>query len=377
VRLRLTVLLWLALAGAAHADSIDDAKRAFGEGVAAFKRGEYEAARRAFRDAEAAHHDPIIVYNLGRAEERLEHPEAAVHAYETYLAEAGERGEYAPAAALAVAQIKARSGRLRIETTPPGARVFVNGQPVEGTSPLTFLVPVGNQVVTVERDAYRATKDVDAQAGKTSIVSFEATVTEADAGASVADAGALVAPDAAVPATADAGPPPKPKEERDPILEGFVGGAAFAFVPYMFLKSRVGPNAFTAGGGQAGAVGEFGYAFTLRAAILVRGVFSFGPECPTFFGAHFAGIGPGVTLRVTHDFWIGGSAIIGNGETCRDGARFSTDFVFSPLIEFKYSVVSKAYGQWLLGLSVGFFFANPQNDNSAGYMPITFGPRFF
>ena len=34
-------------------------------------------------------------------------------------------------------------------------------------------------------------------------------------------------------------------------------------------------------------------------------------------------------------------------------------------------------GQWLLGLSVGFFFANPQNDNSAGYMPITFGPRFF
>ena len=123
----------------ARADDLEAARRDFVEGVRLYQRGDYEGARRLFKRADTEHHAPSIVYNLAVAEERALRPQAAVDTYEAYLAEAGESGEFSGAAAVAIAQIKARSTRLRIDTVPSGVRVFVDGAPLVDASPATFL----------------------------------------------------------------------------------------------------------------------------------------------------------------------------------------------------------------------------------------------
>ncbi|MDB4996286.1 MAG: hypothetical protein JWM74_3718, partial [Myxococcaceae bacterium] len=167
MRLRLVSILVVALGfapaiAAAAPDDVDSARKHFGEAVKHYKDGDYEGARALFLQAEREHHAAAIVYNIARTEERLGHPQAAVESYEAYLGEAGEKGEFAQAAALAIAQLRARAPKLRIETKPAGARVFVDGAPLRDVAPITMLVTPGHHHVVAEGEAWRAEADVDA-----------------------------------------------------------------------------------------------------------------------------------------------------------------------------------------------------------------------
>lgn len=146
----------------ALADDVADARGHFADGVRRFGDGDFEGARRLFLQAEHEHHAPVILYNLARAEERLGHPQAAVDAYERYLAEAGARAEFAEPAAIAVADLRARSGRVRIESKPQGARAFVDGNPLEEPTPTSVLLPAGLHHVVVEGETWRASSDSEA-----------------------------------------------------------------------------------------------------------------------------------------------------------------------------------------------------------------------
>ena len=123
-------LLGLASALPARAGDVEAARRAFADGVQLFRVGDYEGARRLFLKADAEHHAPAIVYNLGMAEERLGHPQPAVDAYEAYVAEAGESGEFSSSATVAIAQLKARSTRLRISTEPVSNTASARSSPM-------------------------------------------------------------------------------------------------------------------------------------------------------------------------------------------------------------------------------------------------------
>ncbi|MEO6877964.1 MAG: PEGA domain-containing protein, partial [Gemmatimonadaceae bacterium] len=135
-------------------DAIESARAHFADGVARFEAGDYEAACALFRRADSEHHAPEIVYNVARSEERLDHPQAAVESYDAYLREAGETGEFATAAALALAQIRGRSPRVHIETAPPGAHVFVDGIEAPGKSPTSTLVTLGHHQVVAEGEGW-------------------------------------------------------------------------------------------------------------------------------------------------------------------------------------------------------------------------------
>jgi PEGA domain len=372
----------LPTAGLAQAQTPDSAKRKFSEGVEAFKRGDYEAARKAFSEADADHHDPIIAYNLGRAEERLEHPEEASRAYERYLAEAGEQGSLGPAAALAIAQIRARSGKLRIDTTPPGAQVFLDGQALLEPSPSQVLVRPGEHRITVESDAARASTSITIAAGATERVLLTLTAKRSEQNTNPPDAGATVNPEGPPPISKQKSEGPKSvlhddAPEQEPVLTGFLFGASFAFVPYFFAKSERASKNISALGAQAGVMAEVGYAVTPRVAVTLRGLFSVGPECETLYGSHIGGAGPSVAVRLNDRLWLGVAALAGQASTCREGTDLTTSLVFSPVIELQYALITRHTGQWLLGLHAGAFFANPSNANAAVYAPITFGPRFF
>jgi hypothetical protein len=363
---RLLALFFL-LSARAGADDVSAARRSFGEGVERFERGDFEGARRLFLQADSEHHAPAILYNLARAEERLGHVQAAVEAYERYLAEAGAQADYAQAAAVAVAELRARSSRVRIESAPAGARVFVDGTPIDEATPTTVLLSAGQHHVVAEGDSWRATADVEASAGKSQTV----TLTRPE----VARPVAVTAP--ALPTTPP--PQPSPREElRAPGPDGLVFGGAVVVAPTVFFGAASGPTEGKApAGAQLGLSGEIGYAFAPRAEIVARGIATLGSTCPNVVGAHIVAAGPAVTYRLADVLWIGASVFGGNAGTCRPPLSYDTSIVLSTSLDLALAVSSHPYGQWVFTVSVAYFFANQKNDNPLVYVPLGFGVRFF
>ena len=371
-------------------DPVADARAHFSEGVRRFGEGDFEGARRMFLEAEREHHAPVIVYNLARAEERLGHPQAAVDAYERYLAEVGATADFAQSAAVAVADLRARSSRVRIESQPPGARIFVDGNPLPEATPTTVLLSSGTHHVVVEGDTWRAANDFEAAAGSQQTVS-------------------LLRPDTPTPPPTVTLPPPKPPPVIAPLPpvtpvvhagpSDLVFGASFVVIPFAFLGARSPTtledankqpilsstgqtitNGSTIFGGEAGLTAEVGYAFTPRAEILLRGLVAIGSTCGTAFQSHIASAGPAISYRLTDNFWIGGSVQGGSGATCRettDAPVYNTTLVLSTTLDVEYAVASQPYGQWVITAGIASMFADMKNENPLIYAPIGFGVRFY
>jgi hypothetical protein len=361
----------------AFADDLADARGHFADGVRRFGDGDFEGARRLFLQAEREHHAPVIIYNLARAEERLGHAQAAVDAYEHYLAEAGPKAEYAEAAAIAVADLRARSSRVRIESKPAGARVFVDGSPLVDPTPTTILLPAGLHHVVVEGDTWRASSDLEAEAGKDEKVTLEG-------------------PNTPPPPPVEPPHPPPPRDQpieppKHPGPSGFVFGGTFDVAPFVFFKAvkptsfmesngNTYSNAGTEWGFYATIGAEAGYAFAPRAEILIRGFWGIGSSCGQLLDSHILVGGPAVSYRLSHAVWIGASMLGGNGATCRGGqssvANYNTGLVLSPGLDLAIAVVTNAKAQWIITASVLNFFADAKN-NIMLYAPIGFGVRFF
>lgn len=345
----LIACLALVVSRPARAD-LESARAKFSEGVKRLQRGDYDEARRLFIEADREHPSPVIAYNLALAEEHLGHPQAAVDAYERYLATAEDNAEFEQAAALAVAQIKARSGRLRIDSEPAGLHVTVNGHPERELTPSTVLVPPGHHFVVVDAEDFRESVEVDVEAGQTKPLLLTR---------------------------------PNPQRPFD-TLDGLMVGAAIQVTPYWFLP-RNGPSESGAFSVVVGLSADVSYAFSDHAAFGLRAFGSVGTECTHVFDSHVAAIGPQIQLRLAHSWWLGLGLYGGNGATCRQAEtgtkKFDTDIVFSPAFDVSYAVSSQKngawYSQWVVSAGLGFFFATPSNDNRLFYAPTGFGPRFF
>ena len=344
-------------------DDVDGARAAFQEGVKLYQGADYLGAREKFAEAERLHHASVIVYNLALTEERLGHVQAAVDGYERYIADEGEKGEFSTPAAIASAQLKARSAKIRVESDPSGLRIYVDGSPVEERTPTQILLAAGSHHVVVEGEGIREERDVRAVSGKSETVTF--TRTEKSP-------------------VGDRPPPPKVPDlpKLAPVVvgpgpEGFVFGAHFVAVPYAFFKADTGPQDATATGASIGLSVEGGYAFTKRAEILVRALAAVGSECGSFVGSNFLSVGPAVSVRVVDWAWLGVSLLGGQAQACNKERNLATNIVFSPTFDIGFAVATQPYGQWMITACVGYYFANPDNDNRVLYAPVGFGLRFF
>ncbi len=344
-----------------------------------YQQGDWEGARRLFKKADEEHHAPAIVYNLALAEEKLGHLQAALDAYEAYVAEVGDKGELSAPAVLAIAQIKARSTKLRIESTPPGARVFVDGVPLADPAPVTFLVGAGHHVVIAQGDDWRAERDVEAKgAGDALTVALEKTV----------------APPVTTPPPLDierntppANPPPpgdkttKPEPPAGP--EGFVWGAEFAIVPCWLLPvtKAEATNARDVASIVAGPVLEIGWALNEDFLFLARAFAGIGPDAKPSYA--FMG-GPGLSYQLFDAVWLGASFIGGKLETAGESAqnrdesvRYGTNLVFGAMAEANVILIKKKDGEWLAGLQPAFLLTKRSNDNTTFFFPLSFGYRAY
>lgn len=361
----------LLASGVAHAD-VESARRDFAEGVKLYQAGDFEGARRLFLQADAQHHAAAIVYNLGLAEERLGHPQAAVDAYERYVAEAGELGEFTSAATIAIAQVKARATRLRIDTQPSGVRVFVDGAPLPEPSPTTVLVSPGHHVVVAQGEGFRAEEEIVA-AGTGDFVTI-----------SLAPAAVPVAPEPP-PASVPAAAPVQPAAVRalpraatpHPQPDTLVYGAAFAIAPYYLLGAVAdnAPNEKPARSVVAGMILEGGVAIEPRVEFLLRGFGALGPDGdPTTL---FMG-GPALSLHALRKLWVGATFVGGQLRTKSHGdVPYTTDLVFGAMLEVGLVVIEKPTGQWIASFAPSTLITEVESDNSALVFAVAFGYRAF
>ncbi len=330
-------------------DDIAAARKDFAEGVRLFQEGDFEGARASFRSAEAEHHAAVTLYNIARAEERLGHPQLAVDAYRGYLNEAGEGAELSAAAALAVEQIKGRSARVRVETRPSGARVFLDGAALAEATPVTLLVPIGRHHIVVEGEGWRDETDIDGLA--------PVRVTTV-----------ILAKPAVAPALPPTPPAPAPPSKPDELIYGL----QFALVPYRFFA---GGGATTATFGlAAGGVFDLGYALTERVEIMAHGMGAIGSEGTPFTSIYSAG--GAVSVRVLPSVWLGAGFLGGRADTNAGKVKFGTDWVFSPMAEASLALLTTRSGQWMVSLTPSILVASP-GDNTALFVPVSFGFRSF
>jgi len=361
-------LFLVLLATPALAEPADAARDAFKAGVAAFQKGDYETALARFREAEAANPAPAITYNVARSLEKLERPQAAVTAYEAYIATAGESGEFTSSATLAIAQIKARSTRLRVESQPPGANVTLDGEKLDEKTPTSVLVPRGTHVIELELDGWKETRKYDAPGSGTS---GEIVFVRSQA-------------PAVTPSHSDRPAKPAPKKPRRiPTLSGLVGSFGLSLSLYKFVGTAE-EGKKTADNQPSGLVFglafDVGYALGPHTELVFRGSGGFGSK-----DGALASVGAGALVlghRVTQKWWVGGGVAFGTGNATDvdaasgDEITVATDLALGPSLELGYVIDQNEDGHWLAEL-LPTALLSTSGSPSTLFVPLVVGYRWF
>lgn len=128
----------------------ESARRRFQEGVRYFDKGKFEDARASFLQAYALRRHPAVLLNLAQSELRSSHPVEAARHFAAFLRDAStatavERAE----AEKALAQLRAKLGRIQPTVNTAGAMILIDGEQV-GESPLPEPVDAAVGQHTVE-----------------------------------------------------------------------------------------------------------------------------------------------------------------------------------------------------------------------------------
>jgi hypothetical protein len=377
----LLVLLFMILLtpGRASADGKQTARDAFQAGVRAFQAGDYGGALTRFQEADAAAHAPAITYNLARALEKLERPQDALEAYEAYLVETSEGGEFTSSAIVAISQIKARATRLSIESTPSGAEITLDGKKLSTKTPVALLVSRGSHQISLRLDDWNETRTYDAPGGG---ASGELVFVRSMAAPPPPIAPAKAAPKVLVPP-----PPPAPQ------LQGLVISAGISLSAYRFI----GTADESSGGGQKtadsaagglvfGLALDAGYAVTPRTALLLRLFGGLGSSHQAL--ATIGAGGPVISHHLSDRWWVGGGLAVGAGRADADATTqesdalldsqitFKTNFALGPTLEVGYVLDQNDDGHWLVALMPTLLVTTSSRESTL-FVPLVLGYRWY
>lgn len=154
----------LLMAQSAHADDREDARKAFAEGQAADKAEDWQSAIEHYQRANDLMPHHFALYNIARDYERLGQLREAAVWYTRYVEAAPPSGDRDKVQKL-LGEIKLRPAKLTVKSTPPGARVTIDGQKV-GVTPFTAPIRGGGHRVAVELDGQRDERDVALEYGE-------------------------------------------------------------------------------------------------------------------------------------------------------------------------------------------------------------------
>lgn len=130
--------------------------------MAAHSAGDFVTAAAEFKKAQEAIPSPFAEYwlaaSLDKADPEQKNPKGTVEAYELFVTNPGARHVGADKVDEAVARIKTLRAllpaTLMVVTSPPGATVTINGEKLEGVTPLTTERPAGPYRVEATVEGY-------------------------------------------------------------------------------------------------------------------------------------------------------------------------------------------------------------------------------
>jgi hypothetical protein len=125
---------------------------------------------------------------------------------------------------------------------------------------------------------------------------------------------------------------------------------------------------------MAGAILEVGHAITDRFEFLARGFLAFGPEGEPTVAAMG---GPAVSFHIGSHLWLGATFVGGQLKGRASGERYSTGLVFGAMAEAAVVLRSTPFGQWTVGMHPGLLLTEAPTDNTALFLPLSFGYRSF
>ncbi|HEY6081191.1 MAG TPA: PEGA domain-containing protein [Polyangiaceae bacterium] len=136
------------------------AKLSFQRGAELYRAGQYEAAVKAFLEADRLAPSPALSFNIARAYERLDDASGALRWYRDYLRRS-PAAKNAPEVRARVAELAgqlARGGvqQISIFSTPTGASVLIDGRPA-GVTPFTSDLKPGKHRIQLELAGYEPT----------------------------------------------------------------------------------------------------------------------------------------------------------------------------------------------------------------------------
>lgn len=154
------VVIAVVASGTARADNREEARKEFTAGQQADKDKDYQTAIEHYLRAYELVPHHFALYNIATAYERLGQLRESAQWFERYLDEAPqslvkERREVEKL----ILELKLRPAKLTVKTTPPGARVLIDNQPV-GVTPYTRAIRGGGHRVRVELEGQREERDV-------------------------------------------------------------------------------------------------------------------------------------------------------------------------------------------------------------------------
>ena len=168
----LSALLWLPAFAAR--DLPDDAppvaKQRYRAGLQAYRVGDFEGAAREFYVARTLMPgEPRLSFNLARSLERAGHVQQAIAAYRQYLElapQAADRREVVGVIESLGALLAAQDAQLTVSSSPPGAKVFVDGSAeATGETPLVLRLTAGEHTLRVTHRANEQRRTVTVTKG--------------------------------------------------------------------------------------------------------------------------------------------------------------------------------------------------------------------
>lgn len=165
-------LLSTRLAMAQDQASIEMARKRFNEGIAAYDRQDFEAARLAFLETYKLKPHPAVLLNLAQSELQTDRAADAANHFSQYLRDPD--GKEASVAQDGLREAKAKVGELGISVDAEGASVFVNGEEI-GSSPLPdpHYVEPGTYEVSASKGDLSVARQVSVALGKSASVKLE------------------------------------------------------------------------------------------------------------------------------------------------------------------------------------------------------------
>ena len=147
----------LAAAGPAIAQSSEEAKESFANGVALYNEGDYQGALAEFLSAYEAKPHHSVLYNIAQCYQMIDANQKAIAYYEQYLDEGADYIKEKKKAQVLeeIGKIKALLTPVTVKVAPDGADVSVDGKGV-GTAPIEevlYLDP-GEHVILVEKQGF-------------------------------------------------------------------------------------------------------------------------------------------------------------------------------------------------------------------------------